>query len=316
MTAAIATPSAAPQITSSGLCAPTYTRATITRPTSTHGTSRHRAGRYGVITPASAATRMAWPDTKLSPERLTSPRVLDVRPDRRARALPADHRLDEALRDELGDGGEERGDGEPVAAQHEGDDGDDRSDDERAELLERPEHGVERLREVVDGVEDRLLPAGHGAIADDERAERRAPRDPLLPPSLRLAAPCCDATPRGRRRSDEGGYRPPFPAAEMCAKVRREVLPEGGHASCSTRRVGAVRRHRGGGACFVARTTTGRPGDGARRRRDHRRVVRLPGERAARRDLQPGPGGRGLPRRARLRARARASSSGRRCAPG
>ena len=25
---------------------------------------------------ASAATRMAWPDTKLSPERLTSPRVL------------------------------------------------------------------------------------------------------------------------------------------------------------------------------------------------------------------------------------------------
>ena len=51
-----------------------------------------------------------------------------------------------------------RGDRQPVAPQDEGDDGDDRTDDERAELLERPQHRVEDLRQVVDGVEQRLLP--------------------------------------------------------------------------------------------------------------------------------------------------------------
>src|SRR6185295_10658349 len=74
MAPAIARPTPAPHTTSSGLWAPTYTRVTITIATTAHGSTFHRPGRYGVISPAIAATRTAWPDTKLSPVAVTSPR--------------------------------------------------------------------------------------------------------------------------------------------------------------------------------------------------------------------------------------------------
>ena len=67
-------PRAAPQMTSSGLWAPTYTRVMATSTTTTQGTTFQRPGRYGVMRPAIAVTNTAWPETKLSPKRLTSPR--------------------------------------------------------------------------------------------------------------------------------------------------------------------------------------------------------------------------------------------------
>ena len=148
-----ATPRAAPQMTSSGLWAPTYTRPIMTSATSTHGTGRHRGGRYGVITVASAATRMACPDTKLSPAVLTSPRTLMSGPI----DVPGRSRVTVALTarstTSLATVDEQRGERQLVAAQDERDDGDDRTDHERAQLLERPQHRVEDLRQVVDGAE-------------------------------------------------------------------------------------------------------------------------------------------------------------------
>ena len=55
-------------------------------------------------------------------------------------------------------------------AEDRGDERHDGPDDEHAELLERPQNGIERLRQVVDRLEDRLLDTRHRAVADRQHA--------------------------------------------------------------------------------------------------------------------------------------------------
>ena len=55
---------------------------------------------------------------------------------------------------------------------HKGDDGHDRPDEQRANLLERPHQRVQRLGELVDGVEHRLFEVGHLAVADQDHPYR------------------------------------------------------------------------------------------------------------------------------------------------
>ena len=105
----MATPRPAPQMTSSGLWAPTYTRPKITIPAMAHGSSFQRPGRYGETMAASAAASTAWPETKLSPAADTSPRgsmSLPIDVPGRSRCST---RLDHALEHQLEHGGRQRG---------------------------------------------------------------------------------------------------------------------------------------------------------------------------------------------------------------
>ncbi len=58
----IAQPSARPPTTSSGRCAPTYTRANATSTTAAQQRRRTRRGRYGTAAATTAAAIVAWPD--------------------------------------------------------------------------------------------------------------------------------------------------------------------------------------------------------------------------------------------------------------
>ena len=52
-----------------------------------------------------------------------------------------------------------------------GQDPGDRSDEERAELLERPQHGVQRPRQPVDRAKRAPFPSGNVAILDDQHPD-------------------------------------------------------------------------------------------------------------------------------------------------
>ena len=51
-----------------------------------------------------------------------------------------------------------------------GNDGHNGSDYEHTELLEGPDRRVQPAGEIVDGVEEPFLPAGHCSVADDQNA--------------------------------------------------------------------------------------------------------------------------------------------------
>ena len=96
--------------------------------------------------------------------------AVDVRPDRRPRALAADRRLDQPLGEQLGDAHDERGDGEARSPGEEGDQRHDGGGQQGSQLQDQPDHRAERGGEVVDGSEHGPFGGADRPVAHDGHA--------------------------------------------------------------------------------------------------------------------------------------------------
>src|SRR6266540_3394788 len=96
---------------------------------------------------------------------------MDVPADRGRRALTAHDGLDQPLEEQLGHGGEYGGERQAPLAGGERDERHDRTGDQDTQLLERPEHRVQRAGKVVDRVKDAALRRADRAVADRDHPE-------------------------------------------------------------------------------------------------------------------------------------------------
>ena len=254
-------------MTSSGLCAPTYTRPNITRNASRNGTQIPASGISTATMHAIATARITWPDGKLGPWSGTS-RAAQHRAGL-AGPRPLAHReqgpgpvADDALGEQLHRRGDHRGCRHRPARVVAGDgQAGERAHDEVAELHRRPQRPVQPPGKAVDRPEHPLL-------------ERRG----------------CGA---GGRRGTRGRGAPAPTTTPAIATQRHpaNVVFRRGRTLCA-RDLGADRRASASSSPFVLLA-----GDGAARGavpRRHHRLPRRPPPRArpAARVVRDDAGGR------------------------